>query len=117
MIPEEQAWEIIAGHVKPLPPRQTALPDLNGLVLAEDVRAEEDLPPFPASTMDGYAVIAADQNEQRRVLGEQRGQHEVDRRAKYVAREKDLQTGSRAHLLGRAEWLESSADTRLCRLG
>ncbi|MGY4706628.1 molybdopterin molybdotransferase MoeA [Candidatus Bipolaricaulota sp. J31] len=31
-----------------------------GRVLAEDIRAPEDLPGFPRSTMDGYAVRAAD---------------------------------------------------------
>jgi hypothetical protein len=31
--------------------------DLCGHVLAEDVRANEPLPPFPASVKDGYAVI------------------------------------------------------------
>jgi hypothetical protein len=33
--------------------------DLCGHVLAEDVRANEPLPPFPASVKDGYAVIGA----------------------------------------------------------
>jgi molybdopterin molybdotransferase len=31
-----------------------------GLVLAEDLRADRDFPPFPRSTRDGYAVKAAD---------------------------------------------------------
>ncbi|MFZ5570422.1 MAG: gephyrin-like molybdotransferase Glp [Thermodesulfobacteriota bacterium] len=31
-----------------------------GRVLAEEITADEDLPPFPRSTMDGYAVRAAD---------------------------------------------------------
>jgi molybdopterin molybdotransferase len=31
-----------------------------GLVLAEDLRADRDFPPFPRSTRDGYAVRAAD---------------------------------------------------------
>lgn len=32
----------------------------SGSVLAVDVTAPEPLPPFPASTMDGYAVVASD---------------------------------------------------------
>ncbi len=32
------------------------LPDALGRVLSEDLRADEDLPPFSRSTMDGYAV-------------------------------------------------------------
>src|SRR5208283_796382 len=31
-----------------------------GLVIAEDLRADRDFPPFPRSTRDGYAVRAAD---------------------------------------------------------
>ena len=34
--------------------------DALGLVLAEDLRADRDFPPFPRSTRDGYAVRAAD---------------------------------------------------------
>ena len=32
----------------------------SGLVLAEDLRADRDFPPFPRATRDGYAVRAAD---------------------------------------------------------
>lgn len=31
-----------------------------GSILAVDVTAPEPLPPFPASIMDGYAVVASD---------------------------------------------------------
>ncbi len=41
-------------------------------VLAEDVRASQDMPPFPASAMDGYAVIAADRVGEVKVVGESR---------------------------------------------
>ncbi len=34
--------------------------DTLDLVLAEDLRADRDFPPFPRSTRDGYAVRAAD---------------------------------------------------------
>lgn len=49
----------------PLCPRTAAslllfLSFRSGSVLAVDVVAPEPLPPFPASTMDGYAVVAAD---------------------------------------------------------
>ena len=33
---------------------------LLGSVLAEDVKCIEPVPPFPASMVDGYAVIASD---------------------------------------------------------
>ncbi|XP_063994019.1 gephyrin [Diachasmimorpha longicaudata] len=41
----------------------------HGRILAEDVRAHCDLPPFRASIKDGYAVIASDGGGQRQVLG------------------------------------------------
>ena len=37
-----------------------SLLDALGLVLAEDLRADRDFPPFPRSTRDGFAVRAAD---------------------------------------------------------
>lgn len=50
----------ILADARPLPPTTTALADAEGLVLAEDVAAEWSLPSFDNSSMDGYAVIAAD---------------------------------------------------------
>jgi molybdopterin molybdotransferase len=44
-----------------------------GRVLAEDVKADRDFPPFPRSTRDGYAVCAADLGKvptKLRVLGQ-----------------------------------------------
>src|SRR5271165_2218231 len=38
----------------------TGLLDAVGLVLAEDLLADRDFPPFPRATRDGYAVRAAD---------------------------------------------------------
>ena len=46
-------------------------------VLAEDVRATEDHPPFPAATMDGFAVVAADVSPWREVLGVQTAGHPI----------------------------------------
>jgi molybdopterin biosynthesis enzyme len=37
--------------------------------LSEDVYCEESFPPFPASTMDGYAVIAEDCPKDLEVIG------------------------------------------------
>ncbi len=41
-----------------------------GRVLAEDVRADRDVPGFDKSAMDGYAVRAADLPGRLRVVGE-----------------------------------------------
>lgn len=39
-----------------------------GRVLAEDVSSFDDLPPFPSSIKDGYAVISSDGDGIRKVL-------------------------------------------------
>lgn len=43
-----------------------------GRVLAEDVFADRDYPPFPRSARDGYAVRASDIPGTLRVMGEVR---------------------------------------------
>lgn len=52
------------------PGRARPLAELLGRVLAEDVRADLDSPPFTKSLMDGYAVRAADCPGTLRVVGE-----------------------------------------------
>ncbi|MGH2541670.1 MAG: molybdopterin molybdotransferase MoeA, partial [Ardenticatenaceae bacterium] len=44
---------------------------VQGWVLAGDVRAAEPLPPFPAATVDGFAVVASDGPSARRIVGDQ----------------------------------------------
>lgn len=56
----EQARQEILAHIHPLEPEVAPLLEALGRVLAEDVRAGEDIPPFDNSAMDGYAVRAAD---------------------------------------------------------
>ncbi|MDQ3646165.1 MAG: molybdopterin molybdotransferase MoeA [Actinomycetota bacterium] len=46
--------------IDPLEPRSVALEDAHGAVLAEEVRAAHPLPRFDNSSMDGFAVRAAD---------------------------------------------------------
>lgn len=70
LISFEQAWETVQRQAKPLPPQRYDLASLAGLALAEEIVAEADIPPFPAATMDGYALRAADGDRPRRVLGE-----------------------------------------------
>jgi len=50
----------ILDGVQALPPLHLGLLDALGCVLAEDVGADIDLPPFDNSSMDGYAVVLAD---------------------------------------------------------
>src|SRR5438552_11037537 len=59
MSADDALARILAG-VPTLPAVDTPLLDALGLVLAEDVVADRDVPPFRNSAMDGYAVRAAD---------------------------------------------------------
>lgn len=52
--------EEYASTLSPTQPEMMPLLDAVGLVLAEDLRADRDFPPFPRSTRDGFAVRAAD---------------------------------------------------------
>ncbi len=56
----EEALALVLGRVRQAGPEQVALEDAAGRVTAADVLAVVDLPPFPSSAMDGYAVRAAD---------------------------------------------------------
>jgi molybdopterin molybdotransferase len=60
LVPFGQARAAVLERLRPLPVREVPLADALGCVLAEDVTAAEDLPPFANSAMDGYAVRAAD---------------------------------------------------------
>ncbi len=71
MISFEEAWAIASAHLSLLSPILAGLDESLGLVLAEDVVAEEDVPPFAAATMDGYAIKASDGQKPRRILAEQ----------------------------------------------
>lgn len=72
MIHPQEALETILAQAKPLGMERVALQEAAWRVLAEDLVAPEDHPPFAASTMDGYAVLAADHSPWREVLGVQK---------------------------------------------
>jgi molybdopterin molybdotransferase len=56
----EQALARVLAHANALEPERVPLHEAAGRVLATDATALVDLPPFPSSAMDGYAVRAAD---------------------------------------------------------
>jgi molybdopterin molybdotransferase len=59
----EEARHVVERHSSLLSPgaaETVALPNAGGRILAETVVADRDIPPFPRSTRDGYAVRAAD---------------------------------------------------------
>ncbi len=56
----EEALACILEHARRLAPETVPLESAAGRILAEPARALVDLPPFPSSAMDGYAVRAED---------------------------------------------------------
>jgi molybdenum cofactor synthesis domain-containing protein len=60
MIPINQAIEIVLRNTPTLGTENVPLSRAPNRVLAEDIIADTDLPPFDRSQMDGYAVRAAD---------------------------------------------------------
>lgn len=60
LIPVDEARARILKAVKPLPAEAVRLDEAIGRVLAKPLKAVRHQPPFDASAMDGYAVIAAD---------------------------------------------------------
>jgi molybdopterin molybdotransferase len=69
MLPVPEAQAIVLKHTRPLSPRDVPLSTAAlGLVLAEDVASDIDMPPFDKALMDGYAVRAQDLQEGRGVL-------------------------------------------------
>lgn len=60
MIDISKAIKIIQSEMVPLGVERVTLSVAVGRVLAEDIVADTDLPPFDRSQMDGFAVVAAD---------------------------------------------------------
>lgn len=56
----EEAQRLVLERTEPLAPGHVPVERAAGRVLAEPARAVVDLPPFPSSAMDGFAVRAAD---------------------------------------------------------
>ncbi len=60
LISIDEARERVLAEVRPLPSEEVELPDALGRVLAAAAVADQDLPPFDASAMDGFAVPSGD---------------------------------------------------------
>ena len=56
----DEALARVLARVRPLAAEPVSVADAAGRVLAEDVAALIDLPPFPSSAMDGFAIRAED---------------------------------------------------------
>jgi molybdopterin molybdotransferase len=72
LITVTQARERVMRAISPLGAERVEIEDALGRVLASDVRAAGDVPPFPCSAMDGYAVIAGPSGRELAVVGESR---------------------------------------------
>ena len=60
LVPFAEARAGVLERLGPLPVREVGLADALGCVLAAEVAAAEDLPPFANSAMDGFALRGAD---------------------------------------------------------
>ncbi len=79
-IEADTALDIVMQSVPLLAPQTVSTFAALDQVLAEDVYAKEDLPPFPCSSKDGFAVIASDPSNPRRLIGEQTAGYVADLR-------------------------------------
>lgn len=70
MISVPEALEAIVARARVLEAVEVEYLEAQGLIAAEDVLADADLPISPRSAVDGYAVRSADGLAPRRVLGE-----------------------------------------------
>jgi len=56
----DEALQLIVEHAQPFSVESIAVADASGRVVREPATAHVDLPPFPSSAMDGFAVRASD---------------------------------------------------------
>ncbi|PYS74808.1 MAG: molybdopterin molybdenumtransferase MoeA [Acidobacteria bacterium] len=73
MISIAEAIQIVKEHASQLPTERVSLDTSLGRILAQDIVADSDLPPFDRSQMDGYAVRASDSHNapvRLRIVGE-----------------------------------------------
>src|SRR5438270_63114 len=63
MISVEEALERILAEIMPLDVVQVPLAESLGQVLAQEVIAQEDMPPFANSAMDGFALLSKDSQQ------------------------------------------------------
>ena len=70
MISVNEAKQLIADQVSLLKPVPINLKAASGHILAADIYARYDIPAFPQSSMDGYALLFDDQKKELTVTGE-----------------------------------------------
>ena len=75
----DDARRIVLSAVHPLEAEPVPVGAALGRVLARDVTAAGDVPPFPNSAMDGFAVVAGPAGRSLAVVGESRAGRPADR--------------------------------------
>jgi molybdopterin molybdotransferase len=75
LLPVDDARVAMLAEIATLPAEAVPLAQSVGRVLAEDVVAVRDQPPFAASAMDGWAVRGADTPGSLRIVGESAAGH------------------------------------------
>jgi molybdopterin molybdotransferase len=69
LMPVDEALARILATAKLMPTEEVSLALCMGRILAGEVKAKRDQPPFPSSAMDGYAIRFADQGQPLRLIG------------------------------------------------
>jgi molybdopterin molybdotransferase len=70
LITIERARELVLAHTHPLGPERVDFDDALNRVLAQDVHAVGDVPPFACSAMDGFAIKAGPGGRTLELVGE-----------------------------------------------
>ncbi len=68
MLPVDEALAIVQSVVRPLGAETVRTTEADGRVLAQPMHSPENVPPFRASTVDGFAVRSDDATSARRVV-------------------------------------------------
>jgi molybdopterin molybdotransferase len=72
----DEARDRVLALVRPLgPPEAVPIGEAHGRVVAAELRAAGDVPPFPSSAMDGWATTAGPAGRRLRIDGESRAGH------------------------------------------
>ena len=71
----------VQERVEPLEGEAVPVAQASGRVVAEDAHAVVDLPPFPSSAMDGFALRAADAPGRLPVVARIAAGHPADRKS------------------------------------
>lgn len=70
ILPVREAFDLVMAHTPRLPPEEVDALAALGRVLAERVVTPAPMPPFPAASVDGYAVRSSDTMPVRRLVAE-----------------------------------------------